>query len=84
MISDDQFVRGIQESVRLFSQKVPVYYYSFSHEGSLFGVQNRTLRGKFEKFIRKYISYLITHTIGIENSNYGSLVALFIQLFYLN
>ncbi|KAJ8920365.1 hypothetical protein NQ315_005229 [Exocentrus adspersus] len=44
-ISDDQFARPIQEAARLFSRHTDVYFYRFSHEGSLFGVRNRTVSG---------------------------------------
>ncbi|KAJ8983203.1 hypothetical protein NQ317_016424 [Molorchus minor] len=44
-ISDDQFERPIQESARLYSRKVPVYFYRFSYEGALWGVTNRTTSG---------------------------------------
>lgn len=44
-VSDDQFVRGIWEAVRLYSQRVPVFYYQFSYEGILSGETNRTYPG---------------------------------------
>ncbi|KAG5877265.1 hypothetical protein JTB14_009761 [Gonioctena quinquepunctata] len=44
-ISDDQWQRPIQESVLLYSARTPVYYYEFSHIGSLYGVTQRTVQG---------------------------------------
>ncbi|KAG5869049.1 hypothetical protein JTB14_031680 [Gonioctena quinquepunctata] len=44
-ISDDQWQRPIQESVRLYSARTPVYYYEFSHIGTLYGVTERSVQG---------------------------------------
>ncbi|KAJ8955015.1 hypothetical protein NQ318_000447 [Aromia moschata] len=41
-ISDDQFVRPIQETARRLATKTPVYFYRFAHEGTLWGVDNRS------------------------------------------
>lgn len=46
-ISDDQFARGIWEAVKLYSLKVPVYFYQFSYEGELSGVTDRVYPGKY-------------------------------------
>jgi carboxylesterase type B len=44
-LSDDLFVRPIREYVRQVSKYVPVYFYRFSYEGALWGLQNRTQPG---------------------------------------
>nr|XP_023018925.1 venom carboxylesterase-6-like [Leptinotarsa decemlineata] len=44
-ISDDQWQRPIQESVRLYSARTPVFYYQFSHIGSLYGITERKIQG---------------------------------------
>ncbi|KAJ8955022.1 hypothetical protein NQ318_000454 [Aromia moschata] len=44
-ISDDQFERPIQEIAHLLAARTPVYFYRFAHEGTLFGVENRTVSG---------------------------------------
>lgn len=46
MISEDQFVRGIYEAAKLYSKKVPVYYYVFGYEGALSGIHDRTVPGE--------------------------------------
>lgn len=38
-------MRPIQETARLYAKKNPVYFYRFSHEGSLFGVRERKFPG---------------------------------------
>lgn len=44
-ISEDQFVRGIYEAVRLYSKMAPVYYYNFAHEGNLYKDADRSRPG---------------------------------------
>lgn len=43
-VSDDQFVRPINEAVQLISKHCPVYYFRFSYEGDI-GDTNRTAPG---------------------------------------
>lgn len=43
-VSDDQFVRPINEAVRLQSKHSPVWYFRFSYEGDI-GATNRSAAG---------------------------------------
>lgn len=58
-ISDDQFTRGIWEAVRLYSLKVPVYFYQFSYQGDLPGVTNRIYPGKHSRICANRFDFFI-------------------------
>lgn len=73
MLSEDQFVRGIYRAVELYSKKAPVYYYSFGHEGSLYGVNDRSMPGEVKNKFKSELSCLNSNTVALSTMLYRNL-----------